>query len=377
MSRQLAFDQILALIGQAAPQPWYPADFLRESGADRDLLERSLDAMRMARVIELTPWESGRGQGFALTSNGRKILHSPKLMFRLARGELPRQDVAGPERPDVPYDGTTFARGEAIRSALLTPITPRVTQILLGINIAVFLVGQAIALRGQNPGIFQFGAQQALIWTGAVNGELLLRGQWWRLLTCCFVHVGLMHLFMNMYALWILGPIHERLWGRARYLAIYLIAGLAGSCAAMFRHPDTTLAGASGCIWGLIAAQLVWITMNRSYLPREIVSDWTRALLTTIALNAVISFMPGISAEGHFGGGAAGAVVAALLILHQFGRGMVRWICLAAVVAIPLGSVGSLLWAKDHSLKWRKFARYVELLNQQRQAPEGADDSNN
>jgi membrane associated rhomboid family serine protease len=294
-------------------------------------------------------------------------------MFRLARGELPKQDVVGPERPNVPYDGTTFARGEAIRSALLTPITPRVTQILLGINIAVFLVGQAIALRGQNPGILQFGGNDPVILTGAVNGELLLRGQWWRLVTCCFVHAGFLHLFMNMYALWILGPIQERLWGRARYLSIYLIAGLAGSCAAMFRQPDVTVVGASGCIWGLMAAHLVWVLMNRAHLPRELVSDWTRALLTTIVLNALISFMPHISTEGHFGGGAAGAVVAALFVVHQFGLGVIRWICLAAIVAIPFGCVGTLVWAKDHSLKWRKLERPIEFQNQFPANRDGAD----
>src|SRR5262245_2677055 len=357
MANQLGLDQVLALIGKSAPQPWYPAEFVRQNDIDRPSLERALDALRMARLIELTPWESGRGQGLSLTSNGRKILHSPKLMFRLARGELPKHDVGGPEPPQGLAVGTTFARGEAIRDALLTPTTPRATQVLLAINVIVFAIGQVIALRGQNQGFIQFGGDDALIWTGAVNGELLLRGQWWRLLTACFVHIGAMHLFMNMYALWILGPIHERLWGRARYLCIYLLSGFAGSCAAMWRHPEATVAGASGCIWGLFAAQLVWITMNKSYLPRELVSNWTRGLLTTIALTAVTSFMPGISAEGHFGGGTAGAVIAALLIVQQFGRGMLRWLSLMLIAIVPVVSVGVVLWAKQHTMKWHRVIR--------------------
>ena len=354
---QLGFDQLLGLIGKAAPRPWYPSEFVRETDFDRESLDRALDAMRMAQLIELTAWESGSGQGVALTSNGRKILHSPKLMFRLARGELPDRDVAGPERPDTPLARTRFARGEAIRSALLTSINPRVTQILIGINVAIFLFGQLIEAKGGD----------ALRSTGAVNGLLLLSGQWWRLITSCFVHIGWMHLFMNMYALWLLGPIQERIWGRTRYLSIYLIAGLAGSCTAMFRRPETTVAGASGCIWGLITAHLVWVLMNREFLPRDLVSSWTRALLITIGLNAVISFMPGISAEGHFGGGAAGAAVAALFIVHEFGHGVIRWLCLAMVFVLPFASIGSLLWAKEHSAKWHLVQGVYDILKRGQQ----------
>jgi membrane associated rhomboid family serine protease len=373
MASQLGLDQVLALIGKSAPQPWYPGEFTRQTEVDRPSLERALDALRMARLIELTPWESGHGQGLALTSNGRKILHSPKLMFRLARGELPRHDVGGPDPPQGLEVGTTFARGEAIRNALLTQITPRATQVLLAINVIVFAIGQVIAFRGQNQGFIQFGGNDALIRTGAVNGELLLKGEWWRLLTACFVHIGALHLFMNMYALWILGPIHERLWGRARYLCVYLLSGFVGSCAAMWRHPEATVAGASGCIWGLFAAQLVWITLNRSFLPRELVSNWTRGLLTTIALNAVISFMPGISAEGHFGGGAAGAIIAALLIVHQFGRGALRWLSLAVVAFVPIASVGVVIWAKDHTLNWHKVVRAFNEHPENRRPPADQD----
>lgn len=376
MASQLGLDQVLALIGKSEPQPWYAVEFVRLTDVDRPSLERALDALRMARLIELTPWESGRGQGLALTSNGRKILHSPKLMFRLARGELPKNDVAGPEPPRGLQVGTTFARGEAIRDALLTSITPRVTQVLLAINVIVFAVGQVIAFRGQNQGFIQFGGDEALIWTGAVNGELLLKGQWWRLLTACFVHIGAMHLFMNMYALWILGPIHERLWGRARYLCIYLLSGFVGSCAAMWRRPEALTAGASGCIWGLFAAQLVWITMNKSFLPRELVSNWTRGLLTTIALNAVISFMPGISAEGHFGGGAAGAIIAALLIVQQFGRGALRWLSIVLIACVPLGSLGVVLWAKDHTVNWHRVIRKSKEQPENRLQPAGPNNDN-
>jgi rhomboid protease GluP len=350
-------DELLKLIAQSTSRPWYLADLPQAERVDRKQLDCLLDELRLAGLIELTPWEAGRGQGLRVTPAGRKYVDSSRLMARLARGELPNADQADGARRDGPDETTTFGRGEAVRGALMFEINPRLTQILVGINVAVFLVGLVIAIQGRNLGLFGFGEQRSLVWTGAVSGDLLLEGQWWRLLTSCFVHIGIIHLFLNMYSLWVLGPVSERLWGRGPYLCIYLLAGIGGSCAAMVRHPDFMLAGASGCLWGLMAALLVWIVVNRSHLPPNVYSDWMQRLLKSFVMNAVISFMPTISTEAHFAGGVAGAIVAIMLYVNRFGHGPVRRLSLVVVALVPLVGARAVFWAKEHTLTWHKVTR--------------------
>src|SRR5207237_7116674 len=101
---------------------------------------------------------------------------------------------------------------------------------------------------------------------GALSGAMIARGDWFRLLTCCFVHFGLLHLAVNMYSLYVLGRIQEGMWGRLRYLALYLIAGVGGSCAMVINNPSTYGAGASGSIFGLMSSLATCIFLNRRCL---------------------------------------------------------------------------------------------------------------
>jgi rhomboid protease GluP len=359
---EVPLHQLLAAIGRLAPQPLFPAEFAEAHQIPRDSLERALDQLRIARLIEFTPWELGRGQGLKLTSAGAQILQSPAWMSRFARGILPNIADTIQARPESDADGTTFAKGEAIRASLMRPTKPRITQALIAINVLVFVVGLLISRDLADPQAQGNGRIDALIRTGAVTGIAILHGEWWRLLACCFVHFNLLHLGMNMYALWVLGPMQERLWGKTRYLAIYLIAGIVGSCVAMIRQPEAVLAGASGCIWGLLASQLVWLLMNRSHLPSQLAAGWIRQLVIIIVLNAVFSMAPGISAEAHFAGGITGAIVATLLQVHRFNRTALRWLALSAVALLPLVSVGALAWAVDNSSQWRQYTRHVQIV---------------
>src|SRR6185437_6277821 len=120
-----------------------------------------------------------------------------------------------------------------------------------------------------------------------------VRGQWWRLLTACFVHFGLIHVGLNMWVLRGLGRYAEQMWGRARYLTIYLLSGLGGTYLAMAISPaviqdgvviERLEAGASGAICGLIGAEAVWIWLNSKYLPRSFLARWRRAFVLNAAL---------------------------------------------------------------------------------------------
>src|SRR5262249_42970112 len=135
--------------------------------------------------------------------------------------------------------------------------------------------------------------------TGALTPpHVLARGQWWRLLTYCFVHGGLLHIVLNMYFLYAVGPMVERMFGPLRFLALYLIAGLGGGCAVLIYN--SAAVGASGALCGILAALPAWVVLNRPYLPPALASELLRRSLLNIVLIVIISILPGVSAAGHF-----------------------------------------------------------------------------
>jgi membrane associated rhomboid family serine protease len=176
---------------------------------------------------------------------------------------------------------------------------------------------------------------------GAIRGSDLLKGEWWRLIACCFVHFGLVHLAANMLSLYAVGPFLEIRWGRIRFLLLYLLSGLAGSCAVVIFTPAVEGAGASGAILGVFASLLPWILLNRRYLSRG--RSLLRNVLVVIALNVVISMLPGISAAAHYGGGGAGILAGAALNEQRFGSGMLRWLAGLLVPLMPVVCVATVV----------------------------------
>ena len=144
-----------------------------------------------------------------------------------------------------------------MREALLYPVQPKLTFILISISVCIFLV-QYVS-KDQYRQIFDLTV---------VDPHGLLQHQWWRLLTTTFVHGGLLHLAFNMYALYALGQGAERIWGRGRFLAIYIIAAIGGTCLAMAIQPFPCV-GASGAICGIFTGEAAWVFYNRGHLdPR-------------------------------------------------------------------------------------------------------------
>ena len=124
---------------------------------------------------------------------------------------------------------------------------------LLAINVLVFLAMTALG-GSENVGI--------LILFGAKYNPAIVAGQYWRLLTACFVHIGLIHLLFNSYALYSFGREVERRYGRTRFLALYLLSGVAGSTASFVGSPRLA-AGASGAIFGLLGATIAYFATYR------------------------------------------------------------------------------------------------------------------
>lgn len=345
-------ETILRLCAEASPSPWYPSEFAKFAGIERERFDPALNALRVAGLVEITDWVSGRGQGYLLTPAGEAALRSPKQMAQVREGRIPVSAVA-PRRQTNLDERTHFGRGEAIRNALLYPEKPRVTYVLMALNILVFVAGFIIAARNNlHVRFIASGEREALHLTGSVSGADLVNGQWWRLLSSCFVHWGAIHLFMNMYSLYVVGPLVEQLWGRARYVVIYLLAGIGGSSLAMLYNPMSNLAGASGALFGLLGALVVWWVANRKYLPREMVRANLNNLLTVLIMNAILSFLPMISWTAHFAGGIAGGAVALLLHLHRFGPSLARWAFLLLVPLVPALAVGALVYNRNHAPRW-------------------------
>lgn len=347
---------VLRHLAAASPLPWYPSAFARQAGVPRAELDRALDELRLAGLVGITDWTQALGQGYALTPLGKQVLQDPRALAALQRyGPAGLQIVAEPP-PELPGSGQTTAweRGEAIRNTFLDDRKPYLTRVLIALNVLVFLVGGYLVQqqRPQDTSIyFQQGIPGTLHQLGAMSAEDVFgNGQFWRLLSCCFVHFGLLHLAGNMYSLYVLGPDLERMWGRLGFLALYLISGVGGSGVALLllARPEVLLAGASGAIWGGMASELAWLLLNRGYLPPDLVARGLRQLGTVIFLNVLISMLPQISAAAHFGGGAYGFLAGVLLNAFRYSGGFTRLASVLGLALLAVSPFGAAILVREH-----------------------------
>jgi rhomboid protease GluP len=176
-----------------------------------------------------------------------------------------------------------------------------VTPILVNLNIAVFI---AMVATGVN---FLLPDTASLVKWGCDFGPVTLNGQWWRLLTNCFIHIGIMHLLLNMYALVYIGLLLEPYLGRVRFVTAYLLTGISASLTSLYWHPFTLSAGASGAIFGMYGVFLALLTTNLIHKSAR------KALLTSIAVFVVYNLVNGLKAgvdnAAHIGGLASGLVI--------------------------------------------------------------------
>ena len=214
-----------------------------------------------------------------------------------------------------------------------TAKTP-LTFALIAINVVIF--GITAAQSGDLMSNF-LGSSLADAW--ALNSLLVADGDVWRLLSSGFIHIGPIHLLVNMFALYIIGRDVELVLGRSRYLAVYFLSLLGGSASVLlFENPLAATAGASGAVFGLLGAQaVILLRLKRSPTP----------VLIVIALNIFISIsIPSISLWGHMGGLVAGAAATAGLVFLPNRNGAqpragisLAWLSVAAVALIALGTI--------------------------------------
>lgn len=183
-----------------------------------------------------------------------------------------------------------------------------VTQAIFGINVAVF-AGMVLA----GVSITEPTTQELIHW-GANSAQLTLGGQWWRLVTNTFLHIGIIHIALNMWCLWSLGALAESLYGPWTFAAVYLISGVSGSLASVAWHPYGISAGASGAIFGLAGALIASYKLGEFSLPPSVVAGTLRCTVAFVGYNIVIGLMSGrTDNSAHLGGLAGGAILGALI----------------------------------------------------------------
>ncbi|MDB6048989.1 MAG: rhomboid family intrarane serine protease [Pseudomonas sp.] len=195
------------------------------------------------------------------------------------------------------------------RILTLTPIT-WVTYGLIAINVLVYL-----AMCASGVGVMAQNLPMTVKW-GTNFGPETLSGGWWRLVTSVFVHFGLMHLMLNMLALYQIGRLAERLYGSGRFLVLYLFAGVIGSIVSVLWHPTVNSAGASGAIFGVFGGLLVFVLKFRQQLPASIAVQQRTSIVILIAYNLFYGFThQGIDNGAHLGGLVGGALLGLTLAM--------------------------------------------------------------
>ena len=212
-----------------------------------------------------------------------------------------------------------------------SPWRAPITLLIIGTNLAVFLL---MLLAGA--GLWHGVTAVQLAW-GANFGPATQDGQWWRLGSAMFLHFGLLHLALNMWALWDVGRLVERLIGRLRFGVLYLVSGVVGNLLSLVTQGNQAVsAGASGAVFSLYGALLVFLWRERHQVEtsefRWFFGAASLFSVITLGLGAVI---PGIDNAAHLGGLLCGALLGTVLArpwsVASRSPGVTRWLALAAL----------------------------------------------
>jgi membrane associated rhomboid family serine protease/Tfp pilus assembly protein PilF len=257
-------------------------------------------------------------------------------------------------------------RGEESEDAL-QPVMPvpwasgvdtsaSVTIAFFAINLIVFI---AMALEG----IAMAPTSQQLIHWGANFGPLTLGGQEWRLLTCVFVHGGLLHIFFNMWCLWDLGAMCESLYGHWTFAAVYLISGVGASLASAWWRPVGVSVGASGAIFGIVGALIASHYLGEFSGPLFAVRARMRSVLLFAGYSLVFGAMSGRTDNAaHIGGLITGLLFGALIA--RFAPGREVFPRSAVLLLVGLMVLGSGAWLHQSRAYLIHAARGDDLLEE-------------
>lgn len=234
-----------------------------------------------------------------------------------------------------------------------------VTPVLVAANVCVFAYTAFAGAGLLTPDT------EALTRLGSNWGPYTLDGQWWRLFTSTFLHFGLAHLAFNMWALWSVGRLTERLLGPASFLLLYVFAGLCASLTSVYWHPLLNSAGASGAIFGVLGALLAFMLNPRTRVPVSIAAPQRNSALVFIAYNLFNGFThTGIDNAAHVGGLLSGFAMCWLLARPLEGQARSESGPRFALGLLGAAAVlAALMWPLVHPsperMFTREFGRYI------------------
>jgi rhomboid protease GluP len=224
---------------------------------------------------------------------------------------------------------TGYAPNPAPTARPAAPKRPPVTTILIGINVAVYLGMVLSGVSAIDP-----STQDLLKW-GADAGPLTLHGQLWRILTSNYVHGGIIHIGLNMWCLWNLGSLAERIFDHWTYFLTYTACGLAGSLASLWLHPRIVSVGASGAIFGIAGALIAALYLGRLPVHPAALRGTLKSLITFAAYNLLFgAAIPFIDNSAHIGGFLAGLGIGAALARHLMSPPPIRKVWKVGVFSI-------------------------------------------
>jgi membrane associated rhomboid family serine protease len=215
----------------------------------------------------------------------------------------------------------------------------RATTSLLVMNIALFAALAGVSGEAFLPNLPYV---VALVNFGGAVKAFIAQGEYWRLVTAMFLHIGILHVAINCYALWIVGQQVEKLYGSARFVVLYFLTGLAGSAASYLAPTHgAPSAGAAGAIFGLFGVLFVFGIRYHDELPGVFRRAFGARVFPTIAINLIITFSIAFIDKGaHVGGLLAGMALAAIMPYARPGerRAPVVWraaatACIAVIIA--------------------------------------------
>ena len=185
---------------------------------------------------------------------------------------------------------------------------PLITIAIIAINVVMYLITAYLSYSYAGGSIFNSDTN-VLVSLGAKVNSLITQGQYFRLISCMFLHGGIVHLGVNMYSLYAIGPMVENVYGKFKYIAIYFISGI---CASIFSYVFSTSVsiGASGAIFGLLGAVLVFAIKSKGKTGNEFI----RSILSVIFINIFIgATLPNIDNFAHVGGLLGGMIISYLV----------------------------------------------------------------
>jgi len=230
-----------------------------------------------------------------------------------------------------------------------------VTYVIFGLNILVFVLMQLAGGSTNDATLMSFGVK---------SNYDIDHGQIWRLVTPIFLHIGILHIFFNSYAIWVVGPQVEKLYGAARFTIIYILCGVGGVYGSYLMHPESLSAGASGAIFGLFGAMLVFGFKYRSSIPPAFAKAVDRRVLPVIVINLFIGYMiPHIDNSAHVAGLLTGAALAAIIPYQRPGSetpGVFKILQAALVIVVVLSFYEVVMHYDGPGFSFRNLRQIVE-----------------